>query len=136
MGQDLRGRELGKGLRQRKDRRYEGRYVDRFGKRKSVFGASLDEVQIKLRDWSKSLRQLTGGSLICCFQEKYTERYIVCTSLKHIYDSLLIYRRKGRMIMAEEIFYRNKHATISLERYMEHCNSFEEFEKHWSDELL
>ena len=50
MGQDLRGRELGKGLRQRKDRRYEGRYVDRFGKRKSVFGASLDEVQIKLRD--------------------------------------------------------------------------------------
>lgn len=38
--------------------------------------------------------------------------------------------------MAEEIFYRNKYATISLEHYMEHCNSFEEFEKHWSDELL
>ncbi len=38
--------------------------------------------------------------------------------------------------MAEEIFYRNKYATVSLERYMEHCNSFEEFEKHWSDELL
>ena len=40
MGQDLKGKELGKGLRQRNDGRYEGRYVDRFGKRKSIIGRS------------------------------------------------------------------------------------------------
>ena len=38
--------------------------------------------------------------------------------------------------MADEIFYRNKYETISLEHYIKHCNSFEEFEKHWSDEML
>lgn len=38
--------------------------------------------------------------------------------------------------MAEEIFYQNKHETISLERYMDHCDSLEEFENHWSEDLL
>ena len=32
--------------------------------------------------------------------------------------------------MAEEVFYRNKYETLSLERYIDHYNSFEEFEKH------
>ena len=82
MGQDLRGRELGKVLRQRNDGRYEGRYIDRLGKRKSVFAVSLDEVQIKLRDWSKSLRQLTGDSLICCFQEKIYRKIYLLYELK------------------------------------------------------
>lgn len=38
--------------------------------------------------------------------------------------------------MADEVFYQSKYATLSLEHYIEHCKSFEEFEKHWSDELL
>ena len=37
MGKDLSGKELGKGICQRKDGRYCGRYVDRFGIRRSVY---------------------------------------------------------------------------------------------------
>lgn len=45
MGKDLKGKELGTGIIQRKDGRYEARYVDRFGKRKSITGHILKEVK-------------------------------------------------------------------------------------------
>ena len=48
MGKNLKGKELGKGLRQREDGSFEGRYVDRFGKRQSVYGATLREAKNNL----------------------------------------------------------------------------------------
>ena len=50
MGKSLNGKELGKGISQRKDGRYEARFVDRFGKRRSVYGLTIGEVTKKLRD--------------------------------------------------------------------------------------
>ena len=50
MGKSLKGRELGKGLSQRPDGTYEGRFVNRFGKRQSVYGKTITEVTQKLRD--------------------------------------------------------------------------------------
>ena len=47
MGKDLKGKELGKGLSQRKDGKYSGRFVDRFGKRTQVYGSTLKEVKNK-----------------------------------------------------------------------------------------
>lgn len=47
MGKDLKGKELGKGFKQRKTGDYEARYIDRFGKRKSVYGRTLQEAKIK-----------------------------------------------------------------------------------------
>ena len=41
MGKDLKGKELGKGIYQRKDGRYCGRYVDRFGSRKTLYNEDL-----------------------------------------------------------------------------------------------
>lgn len=41
MGKDLNGEELGKGFSQRKDGRYNFRYVDRFGKRQTIYNAKL-----------------------------------------------------------------------------------------------
>ena len=38
--------------------------------------------------------------------------------------------------MNGETFYRNNRMTASLEHYIQQCNSFEDFERHWSDELL
>ena len=38
--------------------------------------------------------------------------------------------------MADEAFYRSNHMTASLEHYINRYESFEEFEKEWSDELL
>ncbi len=45
MGKDLRGKELGTGLSQRKDGTYQARYSDRWGKRKTIYGKNLRELR-------------------------------------------------------------------------------------------
>lgn len=45
LGKDLKGKELGKGIIQKKNGVYEARYVDRFGVRKSVSGYDLKDVR-------------------------------------------------------------------------------------------
>ena len=45
MGKDLNGKEIGHGIIQKKNGRYEARYVDRFGKRRSVSGRDLRKVK-------------------------------------------------------------------------------------------
>ncbi len=50
MGKDLKGKELGRNLSQRKDGRYEGKYTDNFGKRHSIYGRKLADVRKKLRE--------------------------------------------------------------------------------------
>ena len=47
MGKDLNGKELGKGICQRKDGRYCGRYVDRFGIRRSVYSDTLASLKVE-----------------------------------------------------------------------------------------
>lgn len=47
MGKDLHGRELGKGITQRKDGRYQARFTNRFGKRQTVYALSLEELDKK-----------------------------------------------------------------------------------------
>ena len=48
MGKDLKGKELGVGLTQRKDGLYQGRYKDRFGKTKSIYGKKITDVRKEL----------------------------------------------------------------------------------------
>ena len=45
LGKDLKGKELGQGIVQKKSGRYEARYVDRFGKRISISGKDLKDVK-------------------------------------------------------------------------------------------
>ena len=45
MGKDLKGKELGQGIVQKKSGRYEARYVDRFGKRISISGKDFRDVK-------------------------------------------------------------------------------------------
>lgn len=45
MGKDLKGKELGNGIIQKKNGRYEARYVNRFGKRVSISGNDLKDVK-------------------------------------------------------------------------------------------
>lgn len=49
-GKSLNGKELGKGLSQRKDGLYQGRFVNRFGKKQTVYAKTLNEVRQKLRN--------------------------------------------------------------------------------------
>ena len=50
MGKSLDGKELGNGILQKKDGRYEARYVDRFGKRVSISGKDLKVVRRKFNE--------------------------------------------------------------------------------------
>lgn len=50
MGKSLKGKELGKGITQRKDGRYQARYTNRFGQRKTLYANTYNEVVKKLRD--------------------------------------------------------------------------------------
>ncbi len=50
MGQNLKGKELGKGIYQRKDGTYCGRYTDRFGKRKTIYRKKLGELRLALNE--------------------------------------------------------------------------------------
>ena len=45
LGKDLKGKELGHGIMQKKNGRYEARYVDRFGKRVSISGRDIKDVK-------------------------------------------------------------------------------------------
>lgn len=50
MGKSLNGKELGKGLSQRKDGLYQARFVNRFGARETIYDSKLSEVRKKLRE--------------------------------------------------------------------------------------
>lgn len=48
MGKDLKGKELGTGLRQKSNGVYSARYVDRFGNRKEIYDRNFAELKRKL----------------------------------------------------------------------------------------
>lgn len=50
MGKSLDGKELGNGIIQKKNGRYEARYVDRFGKRVSISGYNLKDVKRRFNE--------------------------------------------------------------------------------------
>lgn len=56
MGKDLKGKELGTGITQRKDGVYQGRYVDRWGNRKTIYNSNLRELK-------KNLAELIAGNI-------------------------------------------------------------------------
>lgn len=50
MGKDLKGKELGAGISQRKDGLYQARYTDRWNKRKTIYNKSLRELRNQLAE--------------------------------------------------------------------------------------
>lgn len=50
MGKSLNNKELGKGISQRKDGLYQARFVNRFGKRETIYAKTLNEVRRQLRN--------------------------------------------------------------------------------------
>ena len=49
MGKSLNGKELGKGISQRKDGLYQARFVNRFSKRETIYAKTLNEIRHQLR---------------------------------------------------------------------------------------
>ena len=50
MGKSLKGKELGTGISQRKDGRYQARFTNRFGKRQIIYAHSLNDIRKMLRE--------------------------------------------------------------------------------------
>lgn len=50
MGKSINGKELGKGITQRKDGLYQARFTNRFGKRQTLYATTVTEITKKLRD--------------------------------------------------------------------------------------
>ena len=51
MGKSIKGKELGKGITQRKsDGLYQGRFVNRFGKTQTIYASNLNELRKKMRE--------------------------------------------------------------------------------------
>ena len=55
MGKSIKGKELGKGITQRKsDGLYQGRFVNRFGKTQTIYASSLNELRKRMREEQSS----------------------------------------------------------------------------------
>lgn len=50
MGKSLKGKELGRNISQRKDSRYQARFINRFGQRQTVYANTLNDIRSKLRE--------------------------------------------------------------------------------------
>ncbi len=95
MGKDLKGKELGVGLSQRKDGLYQARYLDRWGKRKTIYGKKLRELRKELAEAVAgnenflSIRdEITLDKWFDCWMEIYKEKSIRSNTKReytHIY---------------------------------------------------
>ena len=47
MGKSLKGKELGKGISQRKDGLYQARFINRFGKRQTIYAKTYNDITKK-----------------------------------------------------------------------------------------
>ena len=94
MGKDLKGKEIGKGIRQNKNGRYEARYVDRFGNRKSIYGTSKIEIKNKLAEALKDDEEKKSVKKRVTFEKWYYEwmkvykEPIIRPSTKRIYETI------------------------------------------------
>ena len=58
MGKSLNGKELGNGISQRKDGLYQARFINRFGKRQTIYAKTLNEVRHKLRTEEYDIKRM------------------------------------------------------------------------------
>lgn len=79
MGKDLKGKELGKGILQRKDGRYCGRFTDRFGQRQCLYSFKLSELRTMMTEAmyenDKRLNVYNERITVDDWHEKWIELY-------------------------------------------------------------
>lgn len=81
MGKDLKGREIGKGLSQRKDKKYSARYVSKSGKRIEKYFNSLPEA----RNWLADAKYEDSHN-----NTEITSTVTVDTWFNYWYDNLIV----------------------------------------------
>ena len=75
MGKSLNGKELGVGITQRKDGLYQARFINRFGKRQTLYARTFSEINKKLRDEQyndeKQLNLVSSGLTLDVWYERW-----------------------------------------------------------------
>lgn len=95
MGKDLKGKELGPGISQRKDGRYVGRFTNRFGRRPEVKSRDLKELKVLLNaaiyeDLNK-LNRADDKMMLDEWFEKWMKNYknqTICANTKRHYVAI------------------------------------------------
>ena len=103
MAKDLKGRELGKGLSQRKDKKYSARYVTKSGKRLEKYFANLPEARNWLADSRYEDMHGTTG---------LTSTVTVDTWFNYWYDNLIVDLSPNTRRNYKERYERNIQPTI------------------------
>lgn len=108
VGKDLKGKELGVGLSQRKDGLYQARYSDRWGKRKTIYGKNLRELRKELAEavagnenFSSIKQEITLDRWFDRWMEVYKEKSIRPNTKReytHIYRKSISPYIGGRLI--------------------------------------
>lgn len=108
MGKDLKGKELGIGLNQRKDGVYQARYTDRWGKRKTIYGKNLRELRKQLataisdnENFSNTKDEITMDKWYVRWMEIYKEKSVRPNTKReyaHIYYKNISPYIGGRLI--------------------------------------
>lgn len=108
MGKDLKGKELGVGLSQRKDGLYQARYSDRWGKRKTIYGKNPRELRKQLAEaiasnenFSSIKDKITLDKWFARWMEIYKEKSIRPNTKReytHVYRKNISPYLGGRLI--------------------------------------
>ena len=108
VGKDLKGKELGVGLSQRKDGLYQARYSDRWGKRKTIYGKNPRELRKELAEavagnenFSSIRNEITLDRWFDRWMEIYKEKSIRPNTKReytHIYRKSISPYIGGRLI--------------------------------------
>lgn len=108
MGRDLKGKELGVGLSQRKDGVYQARYTDRWGKRKTIYGKNLRELRKQLAEaiadnenFTSVKDEITLDKWFVRWMEVYKEKSVRPNTKReytHIYNKNISPHIGGRLI--------------------------------------
>lgn len=95
MGKDLKGKEIGKGISQRKDGSYEGRFTNRAGKRVSIYNSKLSVVRTELEkakyEDKMNLSIIEDGITLDDWYEKWITIYkfnIIADNTKRYYEQV------------------------------------------------
>ncbi len=95
MGKDLKGKELGTGITQRKDGSYHARYHNRFGKRVSLYSDNLKELRQMLQDAQyedrNKLNVIDSGVTLDEWFEKWLNVYkygVIRENTRRIYSTV------------------------------------------------
>lgn len=86
MGKSLNGKELGKGITQRKDGLYQARFTNRFGKRQAIYASTVTEITRKLRDEQYNDEKQINVADSAMRLDEWYEKWIT-TCKKHCRDT-------------------------------------------------